>query len=491
MTAPSRTEVGEPVDLRRAYLVLAVVGLTSFQTSMNLSIVFVVFPDLVKDFPHAGNAQLSWVLNVFSIVGAPTLVIAGAIGERWGRKRTLLTGVVGFTVVSVLGALAPGPDTLIAVRALLALSASLILPMSATIVLREFPVSHRGIAAGTWSAIGGVAAAMGPSVGGFLVQQGGWRWAFWLNVPIGVVAFASCLFVLRESRDESAPRVPDVVGTLALMAGIGAAVFALVQSTTWGWSDTRILTALVVGGALLVFMLYRCTRHPAPALELDLFRERTYGLGNIAMLTFSISFFASQFISVLFLTQVWGYDVRDAGLLATPVFALTAAMSPVAGRIGDRYGDEALVAPAALCWTVGIAVLAFGLGGERNLPVWFAGITIAGIGSGLTWGGLFATVLRNVAPDRFAMAASISQTLQRIGNALGVAVAVTLLGDRASAAVGEAGAIPGVFVMCAAFGLATAVVMGVLRAEQRRGLQRPAVERVDGRELLHGAPGEP
>jgi EmrB/QacA subfamily drug resistance transporter len=491
MAARSPNGVGEPTDLRRAYLVLAVVGLTSFQTSMNLSIVFVVFPDLVKDFPNAGNAQLSWVLNIFSIVGAPTLVIAGALGERWGRKRTLLTGVVAFTVTSVFGALAPGPNALIVVRAVLALSASLILPMSATIVLREFPVSHRGIAAGTWSAIGGVAAAMGPSVGGFLVQQGGWRWAFWLNVPIGIVAFFACLLVLRESRDDNAPRVPDVIGTLALMAGIGATVFALVQSTTWGWDDKRTLFALGAGVVLLAYMLYRCTRHPAPAIELDLFRERTYGLGNIAMLTFSISFFASQFVSVLFLTQVWGYDVRDAGLLATPVFALTALMSPVAGRIGDRYGDEALVAPAALCWTAGIAVLAFGLDGDRNLPLWFVGITIAGIGSGLTWGGLFATVLRHVVPDRFAMAASISQTLQRIGNALGVALAVTVLGDRASGSLGVAGTFPRVFLMCAVFGFVTAVVMAVLRADQHRDLQRPAAELVDGREVLHGAPGEP
>jgi EmrB/QacA subfamily drug resistance transporter len=455
--------IGQRPDLRRAYLVLAIVGLTSFQTSMNLSIIFVVFPDLVAEFPKASNAELSWVLSIFAIVGAPTLIFAGAFGEQWGRKRTLLVGIAGFTGVSVLAALAPSPGWIIVARAVLALSASMILPMSATIVLSAFPVSHRGIAAGTWSAIGGVAAAMGPSVGGLLVDRGGWRWAFWLNVPIGVIAFVACWLVLVEFRAETVRRLPDPVGTIALMLGIGGSVYGLVQSSEWGWADPRTTGAIVGGLALIGLVLYRCTRHPVPILELSLFKARAYGFGNVAMLLFSISFFGSQFASVVFLTQVWGYSVRDAGLLSTPVFALTAVMSPVAGRIADRFGEFVLVPLSALLWSAGLFWLAVGLHGGRDLSAWFVGISLAGVGSGLAWGGLFSMVLRHVEPDQFSMAASISQTLQRIGNALGVAVSVTVLGTRANAAIGDPGTFPWVFATAALFGLAAAVASSVAR----------------------------
>ncbi|HEV8297528.1 MAG TPA: MFS transporter [Acidimicrobiales bacterium] len=459
--------IGERPDLRRAYLVLCIIGLTSFQTSMNLSIVFVVFPDLVAEFPKASNAELSWVLSIFAIVGAPTLVFAGAFGERWGRKRTLLLGVALFTLTSVLAALAPSPGWIILARAALAIAASMILPMSATLVLREFPMSHRGVASGTWSAIGGVAAAMGPSVGGILVQLGSWRWAFWLNVPIGVVAFVACWIVVQESRDETATRLPDAIGAIGLMLGIGGAVLGLVQSPDWGWADARTVAAIGGGIVLIGAVLVRSIRHPVPILELNLFRARTYGWGNAGMLTFSVSFFATQFTSVVFLTQVWGYSVRDAGLLATPVFALTALMSPVAGRIADRFGEFILVPVSTAVWSVGVLWLALTLGGERDMTAWFVGISIAGVGSGLSWGGLFSMVLRRMPAERFAMAASISQTLQRIGNALGVAVAVTVLGSRANASRGEPGPFPRVFATAALFGALTAASSIAARTRRR------------------------
>ena len=436
VAAVSTTQAVKP-DLRRAYLVLIVVGMASFITAMSLSIVFVVYPDLVEEFPNSSNSTLSWVLNIFTIVAAPLLILGGAAGERYGRKRTMLIGVLGFTVASVFAALSPSPGWLIAARAVQAVFTALILPTTATIVFNAFPASHRGAAAAGWSAIGGVAASLGPSFGGWLVDTWSWRAAFWLNVPIGVVAMIAAATVLDESKNDNAPRVPDVVGMFALMGGVGLLVFGLVQSSQWGWSSGPVLASIAAGTLLVAMLLYRCAHHPVPLIDLSLFRTRTYSFGNVSMLMFALSYFGTQFGAVLFLRQIWGYSLLDAGLLTTPVFAFTAVFSLAAGRITDRFGDEKLSAPAVAIWTIGVALLAFGLQGERNLALWFVATSISGAGAGLAWGGIFALVLRRVDDERMALAASITQTLQRIGNALGVAVAVTILGSRVETSLAD------------------------------------------------------
>ena len=424
-------------DLRRAYLILGVVGIGSFLTAMSLSIAFVVYPDLVDEFPNSSNSTLSWVLNVFTIVGAPLFVLGSVAGERYGRKRVMVLGLVGFTATSVLAALAPNPGWLIAARALQAVFTALILPMTATIILNAFPESHRGIGAASWSAIGGVAASTGPSLGGWLIDTWSWRAAFWLNVPIGIVATIATIAILDESKSDDAPPVPDIGGMFALMGGVGLLVFGLVQSSQWGWASGTVISSMAFGALLLVVLVRRSARHPTPLIDLRLFRSRTFSFGNVSMFMFALSFFGTQFGAVVFLRQVWGYSLLDAGLLSTPVFAFTALFSLAAGRISDRFGDERLGAPAVAVWTVGVAMLAFGLHDERNMPLWFTATSIAGAGAGLTWGGLFALVLRRVEPESMSLAASITQTLQRLGNALGVAIAVTILGSRVGTTIDD------------------------------------------------------
>ncbi|MXZ86573.1 MAG: MFS transporter, partial [Acidimicrobiia bacterium] len=190
----------DPAVMRRAWLVLVVVSLASFQSAMSLSIIFVVYADLKESFPNASEAELSWIINSFTIVGAATLVIGGVLGERWGRRRTLMAGIAVFTLASAGAALAPDTGVLIVARALQGIGTSLSLPTGAAIVIDAFPVSRRGTGVGAWSANGAVAAAMGPSVGALLVHVGDWRWAFWLNVPFGVIALVFIRKVIQEHR---------------------------------------------------------------------------------------------------------------------------------------------------------------------------------------------------------------------------------------------------------------------------------------------------
>lgn len=453
------TEASAP-DLRRAYLVLAVVGIAGFQTSMALSIIFVAYPDIRAAFPGSSPVVLSWILNVFSIVGAPTMMLGSAFSERVGRKRSMLLGVSLFTAVSVVAALATAPALLIAARAVMAIAASLILPVSAALILREFPASHRGVAMGFWSAAGGIAGALGPSLGGWLIDRGGWQWAFWINVPLGAVSFVAGALVLRESKEEVRRPWPDALGALLLMLGVGAIVLGLVQTREWGWADPRELTVLAVGLALVALLVHRSRTHPEPILRLHLFRVRSYRLGNVMMLFFALSFFGFQFVSVQMLTGPWGFDIGRAGLLATPIFVLIAVMGPLAGRFTDRYGNG-LLAPCALVWVVSLAVFAALVDGERDLRLWWAFVLIGGAGSGFVWGALFAMIMQQLPADDFSNGASVTQTLQRIGNALGVAVMVTVLDT--TLVRGRIASFPEAFAVLAVLG-AVATGVGFLAA---------------------------
>jgi MFS family permease len=318
-----------------------------------------------------------------------------------------------------------------------------------------------------------VAGALGPSLGGWLIDNGGWQWAFWINVPIGILSLIAGAIVLRESREDERRPWPDALGALLLMIGVGALVFGLVQTREWGWGDPRELAAISVGVLLIAAMIMRSRRHPQPILRLELFTITPYRLGN-AMLFFSLSFFGFQFVSVQLLTGPWGYDLTKAGLLATPIFLCIAVMGPVSGRFTDRFGNW-LLAPCALVWVLSLAVFAVLLDGRPNMALWWTFVVIGGLGSGFVWGALFAMIMKSVPPADFSNGASVTQTLQRIGNALGVAVMVTVLS--ATLTKGSIESFPKAFGMLAALGLvATIIGHGASRATDRSGDRQPSHE---------------
>jgi NTE family protein len=458
---------------RRGYVVLGVVGLSSFQTAMSLSIIFVVFPDLADSYPDTSAAGLSWVVTAFTIVGASTLVLGSALGERLGRTRVVMLGTAIFTSASVVAALAPNVPVLVAARAVQAVGASLTLPSGAAIVMDAFPTEQRGNAIATWSAVGAVAASMGPSVGGFLVDAGGWRWAFWLNVPIGLAALVAQRTVLGHDRPTGRSPLPDGVGVLVLLGGVSALVLGLVQSDDWGWADPRTIGALAVGAGLVGVLAIRCRRHPRPVIDPSLLRHRSYTLGNVAIFLYATSFFGYQFTAVLFLTEAWGYSIRDAGLLVTPVFLLTGVMSVAAGRIGSARGYRGIVTVGAALWSGALAGFAVTVDDDRAVGLWLASATAAGLGSGLLWGSLFAIIVRDLDPSQLSLGASVNQTLQRLGNALGVALGVTILG---TVVADEVGGFPDVFVVQAALAAAGAAAAVIAIRPARRARQVGVVQ---------------
>ncbi|MEO5841566.1 MAG: MFS transporter [Acidimicrobiales bacterium] len=439
-------DLAERAQMRRAWTTLAAVGFTNLQMAMALSMVFVVFPDLEDSFPRSSSATLSWAVNIFTIVGAATLVIGASLARRWGARQALLAGTALFTLASVAAALSPNVELLVVCRVVQALGSSLIIPSGAAIVYREFPLSKRGLAVTSWAAIGAVGAAAGPSLGGLLIDVGSWRWAFWLNLPFGVVALAVVAIVIAETPADRSVRMPDAASSVLLTVGIGASVLALVQTPDWGWSDARTIASLALGLTLLAVVVQRSLHHARPLLELTLFRDARFGVGNIALLVFSVSFFGFLLTSVLFLTDVWDYSIRRAGLLTTPVFAATALMSVVSGRVAARLGYRTVMAAGGVLWGAGTLWMAIGMTATPSTVRWLGAISTLGLGSGVLWGSMLAVSLSTLPIEAMAAGASLSQTLQNIGNTLGVAIMITALGE---ITVGDLGAFPGMWVASA------------------------------------------
>jgi EmrB/QacA subfamily drug resistance transporter len=448
----------------RAWRVLVLGSLVSFITALNLSIMNVAFPDLRRSFPDVSAAELSWVLNGYTIVSGATLILAAVVSDRLGRKRILLTGLAVFTVAGVACALAPSPAVLIAARVLQALGAALVTPSTVQVILADVPVTRRGTAVAAWSAIGGMATALGPSLGAVVVDLGTWRWAFWITLPIGVLVFILGLRFFTEAEPHELVRgpLPDPLGAVALAAGVMLVILGLVQSPSWGWGDARTLAALAAGALGIAVLIWRSAHVANPMIDLDLLRYRNLRLAATLSIGYGLGFFAMSLGLVLFLTQVWDYSVVKAGLLVAPVALMVSALSPVTGRLADRVGHRVIAVPGGLAWAAGSLWLLVAAGGEADLGrVWFPAVALLGIGSATAWPTIHGIPMVGIPQSRFGAATATNQTVLRLSTALGVGTAITLIsGDSGEGAVGP---FRRLFVLMLVSGLVLAAVGSRIR----------------------------
>jgi EmrB/QacA subfamily drug resistance transporter len=421
--------------------VLVLAATANVLPAMNLSIMNVVYRDVQDAFPDVSAAKLSWVLNAYTVVSAATLVIGGVAADRFGRKRALLGGCTGFAAGSLLCGLAPNVGTIIAGRILIGISSSFVVTSNVSLALREFPASRRSSAFGVIASFGGFAAAAGPTVGS-LVLEAGWRWAFLVNVPVAVLVVVVGWRVFTESRDPDARDIPDVAGAGLLLAGVAFGIAAVVQSPTWGWADTRTVAFLGAAAVTLAWMLLRCTRHPEPIVDLTLFRSRNLTLYNVVAFAVSVGWFGMFFALVQFLRTTWDYDVLAAGLLVTPIPFGAGVLGIIGGRAADRVGYRAMLLLGSVAFAVGSLWMIVAVGEERDLVAWMIGIVPIAVGTGLVFPSFQAGAVIDTAPDQYAIAVGVNQTIQRIGAAAGGAVAIAFL-----ASVGPAAALDRIFVV--------------------------------------------
>src|SRR2546427_884816 len=339
----SRNRPGGPRRVPHRFRVLAIVSVATFVASLDLFIVNIAFPSLQRDFAGTSDATLSWVLSGYAIVTAALLVPAGRLADLLGRKRLFLAGLATFVFASALCAAAPGAGWLIAARVLQAAGGAVLMPASLALLLAEFPPRERALAVAVWSATGAIAAAAGPPIGGLLVQAS-WRWVFLVNLPIGLVTAVLAARVLSESRDPEGKRFPDLAGAAMLVLASTALMLAIVQGQSWGWTSIRMIGLIAGSVVLAAGFLYWSSRHPAPVLELALFRARGFRAANISGTLFFAAFGAMLLASVLFLTRVWRVDIVTAGLEIAPG-PITAAVFAVPGSLlSRRFGERTIAA---------------------------------------------------------------------------------------------------------------------------------------------------
>jgi EmrB/QacA subfamily drug resistance transporter len=410
----------------RSAVLIACAG--AFLAFLDTTIVNIAFPDISESFAGSGRDALSWVLDGYFVIIAALLVPAGGLADRFGHKRVFLIGIAGFTTSSLLCAIAPNLELLIAARVLQGVGAALIAPASLAIVLDSFPPERRAAGVGLWGAAAAAAAAIGPTLGGALVELSDWRLVFLVNLPLGAALLwtGSRRLVERPVRDS---RLPDLPGAAMLAVALALITLGIVEGNDWGWTAAATLGSFVAGLALLAGVVVRSMRHPRPIVEPELFAHRSFRLGNLGTLLFSAAFFSVILGNVLFLTSVWGYSVLEAGLATLPGPALSTIVAGPAGRLADRFGHRAVIVPGAIAFAAGIMVLR-SAGAEPDwVGTWLPGAVLTGIGIGLAFPTLGSAAVRDIPVDRFATASAVNAAFRQVGAVLGTALLVTIVGE--------------------------------------------------------------
>ena len=429
--------------LRRPVLrpaaVLAVASASSFLVFLDATIVNVAFPDVRASFGGTTLSGLSWILSAYALVFAALLVPGGRYADVVGGRRLFLAGLAAFTGGSLLCATAPTVPLLVAARVLQAAGGAMLVPAAQLLVMAAFPAGRRMKVIGVMAGVAALASALGPVLGGLMVDLGGWRLVFVVNLPIGLAAL---VYGRRMPAPPAGARVhrPDLLGSLLAVAAVGLLALGAVQGPVWGWGDPRTLAAFAASAVLTPLLVWRCLRHPAPVLELGLFRGRSFTTGNVAALLLGTSFFGLVLANSLYLTQVWGYSVLRAGLAIAPGPLASAVAAVVAARYTDRVDPRRFVLPGALISAAAGVWLATRVGPEPAFVAeWLPATVLMGVGVGLGFATVVAVCVRDLGPAELGVGSGMSATTRQLGAVLGVAILIAILGPAPDAAAYDAG----------------------------------------------------
>jgi EmrB/QacA subfamily drug resistance transporter len=414
---------------RRVTAIVGVLSLAVFMSSLDLFIVNLAFPYIGKEYAGTSLSSLSWVLNGYTIVFAAVLVPAGRWADRVGRRKLFVAGLIAFCVGSLFCGLAPGVAELIAARLIQAVGAGLMVPASLSLLLAAVPVAGRARAIGTWSAVGALGAALGPVIGGSLVQFS-WRWVFWINLPVGLVAVLLAARVVPESKDERVQGRPDLLGAALLAAAVGLIALALVEAPDWGWGSASFFGVLLASLAFGAATVARSRRHQSPVIELGLLRSRTFSGTFVASILYYAGFGAFVLNSVEFLTGVWHYSAVLAGLAIGPGPLMVLPFARlVAPRLAGRLGGPGRVAVIGCAVNAGAQLL--WLSQIQAHPAYFTHLLpaqlLGGAGVGLTIPSLLGAGSASLTPSSFGTGSGILNMARQVGTVLGVAGLIAAL----------------------------------------------------------------
>jgi EmrB/QacA subfamily drug resistance transporter len=457
---------------RRTLWTFVVTTVALFMVVLDNLVVSTAIPVIRTDL-GASLEELEWTVNAFTLTFAVFLLTGAALGDRYGRRRVFMLGVVIFTAGSAAAALAPSAEALIAARALQGLGGAIVTPLTLTILSAAVPPERRGAALGVWSGIAGLAVAMGPLVGGAVVEGISWEWIFWVNVPVGLILLALST-QLQQTRGPD--KALDIRGVVLVSAGALGIVWGLIHGHGDGWTSAGVVGSIAAGAVLVAAFVAWELRVRQPMLPMRLFRSRAFAAANGASLLMYFGMFGSIFLLVQFFQTAQGYPPLEAGLLLLPWTAMELFVAPVAGALSDRIGGRPLMAG-------GLALQALGLGwiaavstesvgyGSLVLP-----FVLSGVGMGLFFAPVANVVLSAVRPEEEGKASGANNAIRELGGVLGVAVLASIFGSHGgyeSSSTFIDGMVPALWVgaIVVAAGAALAALIPPKRAAEpaRRG----------------------
>lgn len=402
---------------------LAAASLPMFMATLDNLVMTSALP-VIQQSLSASVEQLQWMMNSYTLSFATLMLTAATLGDRWGRRRVFLIGIAVFTLASISSALAPTAGALIASRALQGAGAAAIFPLSLTLLASSVPVSRRAMAIGVWGGVSGLGVALGPVIGGAVVDGFSWEAIFWLNVPVAIVAIPLVLRALPESYGRRQPL--DLPGLALVGTGVLASVWGIVRAGDLGWGSMPVVGALITGVTLVAVFIWHEGRTAHPLVPLRLFRSRSFSVANVTSLAFSLGMFGAVFLLAQYLQIVGGYTPLEAGIRTLPWTAAPMIVAPIAGLLAPRVGVRFLLGTGLTLQAVGLAWLAMVTDASTPYQDLVPGFILAGIGMGLTFAPSATAVLADMAPDDHATASSTNSTIREIGVALGVAVLVAV-----------------------------------------------------------------
>ncbi|HWE11777.1 MAG TPA: DHA2 family efflux MFS transporter permease subunit [Solirubrobacteraceae bacterium] len=415
-------------------LVLVIVCAGVVLASLDLFVVNVALPQIARDLHTGSLGDLSWVLNAYAIVYAALLVLFGRLAESRRRDQGFLLGVVVFTAASAACGAAGSLPMLVAFRIIQAAGAALLTPSSLSLVLATSSPERRQGAVRAWTAVGGAAAALGPVVGGLLVAAS-WRWVFYVNVPIGIVALIVGWRRLPAVAGHPVRR-PDALGALLVTTGVAALTLGLVKGNDWGWGAAPTVIALAASVAALGLFAVHCARHHNPLIEGALFRVRAFTGSSVVSVVFSTAFGAMLLSIVLFDQDVWHWSALQTGLAVAPGPLMVPLFSfLIAGRLIARFGAGPVIGAGATIYAAGATWWALRAGTSPDYAgEMLPGMLMTGVGVGLTLPTFMAAGASSLPPQAFATGSAVINMLRQVGLAVGVAVLVAVLGTPRSGA---------------------------------------------------------
>ena len=400
-------------------LAILATGIPMFMATLDNLVMTNALPVLSRDL-GASLEELQWFVNAYTLVFASLILMAVALGDRLGRRTLFVVGIGIFTVASAFAALSSDPTQLIIARAVQGLGGAAIMPLSLSLLTGAVEPRRRPLAIGIWGGLAGLGVAVGPLIGGAVLEGWNWQGIFWINVPVGAIAIPVILAILPNAFGRRVRL--DIPGVLLAGLGVLGVIFGIVRGNDAGWDSFQVLGGLIAGGVLLVAFVIRELRTATPLLPLRLFRDRSFTIANLVGFGFSFGMFGAVFILIQYLQIVGGHTPLEAAVMTTPWTLAPMVVAPLAGMIAGRVGTRVLIVVGLLLQAAGLAWLGTAIGTDTPYGVMLPAFIAAGVGMGLVFAPSSTAVLANISPEDTAKASGTNSTMREIGVALGTAV---------------------------------------------------------------------